>query len=347
MVPAVAGWQCVVCDRHFSAGKAWKHTAGMICAECMQLPRRCSLCGLPVRDGFVQTGDGRIICRREADDVVLKESEAVKLFRRVQREVGWLAEGRIRLRFPEVQVRLYDVDYWNNNDNRTDNHPREDSMRRSGLAQTRRSGRVFRHTILLLSGLPEDELLGVCAHELTHCWINENLPAGRRLQANTVEAICELVAYQYLHGKRMTDQTDRIRANPYTRGKIEEAVALARKFGFFNVLDWVRKGTGAELHAAAMREFVADTTKFASLPADPAGDRRNSPPRRLELQGILGSRIRPLALINGRSFAEGESASVPVGEHKVPLTCLEIAADRVKVRTGNENTPLVLKIGAD
>jgi hypothetical protein len=63
----------------------------------------------------------------------------------------------------------------------------------------------------------------------------------------------------------------------------------------------------------------------------------------LELKGISGTPDRRLAIINGRTFAEGEEGDVPSGGRAARIRVLEIKADSVIVRANNEQLLLRLR----
>src|SRR6516162_3000135 len=73
---------CVVCGKGPLYGHVWLHPRGPVCDDCYKLEHRCSLCGLPVRDGdgSVKTGDGRFICRFDRTNAVLDVAAARDIF---------------------------------------------------------------------------------------------------------------------------------------------------------------------------------------------------------------------------------------------------------------------------
>ena len=53
---------CILCGKGPLAGKIWMSKWGAVCDDCYQKYHdRCSICGLPISDGFVKTADGRFI----------------------------------------------------------------------------------------------------------------------------------------------------------------------------------------------------------------------------------------------------------------------------------------------
>jgi len=66
-------------------------------------------------------------------------------------------------------------------------------------------------------------------------------------------------------------------------------------------------------------------------------------PAALLLQGISGSADRRLAIINGRTLAEGEEADVDVSGTRIHFRCVEIKADAVVVEIGSERRELRMR----
>ncbi|MBG85918.1 MAG: hypothetical protein CMO80_03335 [Verrucomicrobiales bacterium] len=60
--------QCVVCKE----GPLF----GTICTNCGQRKIQCDLCGLPIKDNHLKTGDGRYICQFERNTVIVNEQIA-------------------------------------------------------------------------------------------------------------------------------------------------------------------------------------------------------------------------------------------------------------------------------
>jgi len=105
---------CVVCGKGPLTGRIWISKWGAVCDDCYKLENRCSLCGLPIRDGdgAVKTGDGRFICKFDKPNTVLDAAEAREVFTDARREMVGLYGSGFTLNFPDVTVNLFDVDYW-------------------------------------------------------------------------------------------------------------------------------------------------------------------------------------------------------------------------------------------
>jgi hypothetical protein len=65
----------------------------------------------------------------------------------------------------------------------------------------------------------------------------------------------------------------------------------------------------------------------------------------LILQGISGSGDRRLAIVNGRTLAEGEETEISVGATRIRFRCVEIKADAVVIEMGDNRRELRLRSG--
>lgn len=117
------------------------------------------------------------------------------LFEDTRDDLIALYGGGFKLKYPEVTVKLFDVDYWSEQD-------REDGLDKFGFASTRKTADgQCTHEVVMLSGQLRDAMSAVAAHEYTHLWINENRPSDRVIDRDTIEAICELSAYELMAQK--------------------------------------------------------------------------------------------------------------------------------------------------
>jgi hypothetical protein len=321
---------CAVCGKTPMVGQIWKYRESLFCDDCHKLPARCAHCGLPVKDGFVKTSDGRHYCKTDHPRLVFATNEATRVFTEVGDTIARLTRNTMALRQPVVTVSLFDVDYWNPKD-----APPE--LRRQGFSTTRRTGGDFSHTVVLLSGQPRDDFRSVCAHEYVHLWINENRAADRKLDLDTLEAICELIPYKLSEITRDTNQMHRIRVNPYTRGVITNLIAFEAHHGLDAVLALVKGGKTEKLDteglAAASPPRWAATGAPAELPADVA------------LTGLAGSTGRRLAFINGQLMRAGDRKRIALKGRTVSVRCLEVQEDHAVVQVDDEPRPRTLKLG--
>lgn len=319
---------CVVCGQGPLRGRVWVSNWGPVCDDCSRLENRCSLCALPVRgaDGFVKTGDGRFICRFDKTNAVLEAAPAREIFSETRRALVAQFGSGFALRFPDVTVNLFDVDYWSENG-------RDVGLHKFGFSSTRKAaGGSCTHEVVLLSGRRRDELAATAAHEYTHLWINENRPAERVLDADTTEAICEWAAYRLMAAARQSEQQQRILENPYTQGKTRQVVALAEQRGAAFILDWVKTGTTTNLDSVA-----APPVTHAAVPSLPSN---------LAFTGFATIGTDRLAIINGVVFAAGDRKSIRLRDQRVVVGCREIRSAEVLVETNGAPDLLVLKLAA-
>ncbi|MBI3416080.1 MAG: hypothetical protein HY043_12345 [Verrucomicrobia bacterium] len=331
---------CVVCDKSPLIGKIWLHKAGHVCEDCFKLETRCSICALPVKSDFAKTSDGRIICKFDLKEAVLAADDAQRLFDEARRDLKTMSGGVLVVSTPQIAVNLFDIDYWNSADGR----PLPNELRRAGFSQSRRTGDQFTHSVLLHSGRLRTEMAAVCAHEFTHLWINENKPAARAIESDTIEAVCELVAFRLMASRGVSNQLEKIRSNPYTHGRIETLLEADAQFGLSTVLEWVKSGADTTLDARKLAGFRTDAIisalHTAPAPAPPV-------PATLVLRGILRSGKQRLALINDRSFATNEEAAIRIGPQEWIVRCREIRDDAVVVSVNGSTNLLTLQLGGD
>ena len=325
----------MVCAKGPLVGTIWKHPQhGTICPECKQREERCDVCSLPILKDFLKTRDGRYICKFEKDDVVVDERQAKMMFNQSVKSLLFITRNMMRLRGPAPDVRLFDIDYWNDGS----------SMRRGGFSQTRQVGSRYTHNVILLSGLPKDELVSVSAHEYTHLWINENRKADREIENDTIEAICELVAYKVAQRAGFTNQLRRIETNPYTKGRIKDLLAADKQYGLLRILEWVRTGKNATVSVnTAASSTARATTSTRSSGTRPATTRPAPSTGGLQLSAIIRMARGYRAQINGVFFYTGDLKRVTVDGRPANLQCLRVTEDGALVSV-NRGRPQTLRL---
>jgi hypothetical protein len=197
------------------------------------------------------------------------------------------------------------------------------------------------HTVSILSHLPKERLMAVCAHEFTHAWMGENVSRGRTmaLDKNTLEAFCELVAYKYMQSQQFTRQMEIIKENNYTRGKISVLIAADEQYGFGAVVDWIKSGDDITLEADNLQRIRAingtyvppqQVSPMALLAMPPSAP--TPVPDTLVLKGISGAGQHRFALINNTTFETMEREKVRVGQTNMAVRCLEISDKSVTIQ---------------
>lgn len=325
---------CAVCGAHPLRGKVWKHGTQLICDECAQIKKRCCRCGLPVRDGFAETPDGRFVCKRDLPDTILKVEEARELFMDTRRELGRLYGALLDLRQNDIAVSLFDVDYWNHEKGR----PEAGRLHKRGFSNSRESGGKFYHTVALYSGQSREAIAGVCAHEVTHLWLHENVPAKREIEPQTVEAICEIVAYKLMAARNNTNEMERIRSNEYTQGRIVTMIEAETRLGLQAILEWAKQGEG----------LVLPASMEAPRRAPPEPPRVYVPPaprifESLQVQGIMGTARRRILVINDRRFEAGAEHALEIAGETVRVRCVELTETNAVLDVGGSRRVIDLR----
>lgn len=227
-------------------------------------------------------------------------------------------------------MNLFDVDYWSEKG-------RENSLHKFGFSSTRKtaSGKCT-HEVVLLSGRPRNELAATAAHEYTHLWINENLPKERELDADTTEAVCELVSYLLMGAERQPDMQKRILENPYTNGKIKTLLALEEQRGLGFVLNWVKAGTSTNLESVASAALLA-------TPARPQVKAAPGLPNQLQFTGRFVIGTNQAAIINGTGFEAGDRKFIRLRNRTAVVICRKIGERDVLVESNGVAVTLPLE----
>lgn len=308
----------------------------MVCSNCAVLPR-CFICGMPAYKG-TQLQDGRWLCARDAQVAVMDASDIQNTFSEVRNDLDGMYS-----RFTSFPTNIdvsaidrVDVDSMFQLVGNSFESPNV-----LGVTERISNDGITRYKIGLLTGQPPAQLEEVCAHELSHAWVGENVPKERhdRLARDAEEGFCEMMGYLYMDSKGEEEEKRRVLANTYTRGQVKLFIEAEQQYGFDEILDWMQYGEDPKLeegHLDMIRDVkmpAANTPKYI--------DRANgvytsvvyapSVPTTIELQGIMWGSM-PSAIINGQSFFEGDELKVPVGNTKVTIRCLTIHKTAVRIK---------------
>jgi len=317
--PRTANYHCLICGKG-PLTHVWMHPRGPICEDCEQIKERCSVCGLPVRDGdgHIKTEDGRFICKWDKTSVVLTLEQAQDLFDKTRDEVVDLYGPRFVLKYNDVTVKLFDVDYWSEKQGET-------GMHKFGFSHTRKTsdGRCT-HEVVLLSGRTREEMIATAAHEYTHLWINENRPDDHTIDPDTVEAICELTAYKLMQKKNLPELQKRILDNPYTNGKIKTLIGVEHDGGTDYVMKWVKESKDEAFDASANLPVLgaAKPVEFNYQPKPLAAG--------LKFTGTMDiGRLQ--AVINGVAFSPGDEKTLRLQDRSLKVRCDQIDGNHVRI----------------
>jgi len=313
-----------------------------VCSDCIKLPR-CAICGLPVKDG-TELPDGRYLCARDAKTVVLKADDARQICGQVKDDLDRLFSRFTS--FPtNVDVSVIDrVDVDSMFITQGNNFESPDLL---GCIRPETANDQTRYKMKLLTGLPVAQLKETCAHEYSHAWVGENVPKERRarLGRDAEEGFCELVGYLLMDSQNEEVEKKRVLQNHYTRGQIDLFIEAEKRYGFDQVLDWMKYGEGAQLeagHVDELRDVKMPAAKStANNPAIYVNNHNTNPPASapatIKLQGILWGN-QPLAIINGCSFFANELHQVKIGGTNVTIRCLEIGKKSVHIQNVDSGT---------
>jgi hypothetical protein len=200
-----------------------------------------------------------------------------------------------------------------------------------------------RYKMSLLTGLPLAQLKETCAHEYSHAWVGENVPKARRarLGRDAEEGFCELVGYLLMDSQNEAVEKRRVLQNHYTRGQIDLFIEAEKRYGFDQVLDWMKYGVDAQLeagHVDELRDVKMPSAKPVandSIPAAPINNNNTNhlatAPATIKLQGVLWGN-QPVAIINGLSFFAKDQKQVKIGGTNVTIRCLEIGKKTVRIQ---------------
>jgi hypothetical protein len=211
-----------------------------------------------------------------------------------------------------------------------------------GLTRSRvRNKTEFEHDIYLASGLGRARLAAVIAHEYTHTWIHENIPASRTLEKDSVEGFCELVAYKLMTQRGEELEKKIILGNAYTRGQVNAFIQAENAHQFHRVVKWLKTGVDDSLVESSTQALVLkkDSTE---LVWPPPTARLTQVPDRLELRGISGSSSRRYALVNNCTVTAGDDARIRVGNSHVNARCLEVRSQSVVLHVDGQRRPIEL-----
>ncbi len=338
VVLVVRADNCAICGKEIT-GRVFLMTDKVtgekveVCSDCIQLPT-CFICGLPVKDGL-QLPDGRWLCARDAKTAVLNIDDVQRIFGDVQDDLDNLF-SRFTIFPTNLDVSVIDRVDVNSMFELIGNEFESPNV--LGITQPVVTDGVKRYKIALLTGQPENQLEEVCAHELSHAWVGENVSPERhaRLARDAEEGFCEMMGYLLVDSKGDEGEKKRVMANAYTRGQVKLFVQAEQEYGMDEVLDWMQYGAESKLEPGHVDEI-----RDVKLPVNSPGSRAYavepfrasapSAPATIELQGILWGAM-PSAIINGRSFFAGDEFPVRVGNAKVTIRCLAIMKNAVKIQ---------------
>ncbi|MBL9170377.1 MAG: hypothetical protein JNN07_21760 [Verrucomicrobiales bacterium] len=344
---ADSGSFCAICgersfgDMYFMKDKV-RSSKVVVCERCAKLPQRCSSCGLPVFVGGKVLSDNRSLCAVDMPLAVLDQDVAVAIYEDVKRDLFSLMNGLGVLPDRNITVRLVDQRQLARVFAGIPTAHPDASLQ--GVTRTRRfSKEGLEHEIFLCLGLPRNRLAAVAAHEYAHAWVHENVPVERVLDRDTVEAFCELAAFEVMRQRGDQVEMGMIRENTYTRGKIDVLLKASADYQFHRVAQWMKAGTDETLERERMHRVTSlkpsDAPSFGYLAVVQA-----RVPEILVLKGLSGTPPKQFALINDATLRVGEEARVRVAQTNVLVRCVEIREQSVTVRINGASEVTELRL---
>lgn len=312
----------------------------LVCSNCVFNLPRCYLCGLPIKKGDeVQLPDGRYLCARDAKTAVMDADSARQICATVKQDLD--QQFSRFTSFPtNVDVAVIDridVDSMFG----TTGHDFE-SPDLLGCIQPVRIDGVKRYHMSLMIGLPLADLKETCAHEYSHAWVGENVSPERhaRIDRDSEEGFCEMMGYLLMDAQGEEAEKRRVLANFYTRGQVQVFIAAEQRYGFEDILDWMRYGVTSRLDQEHLDEVRDVQIPAATIPAKPTlaipftiGPSKPvaSQEVAISLQGIIwGS--SPVAIINGHSFFLNDVIDIRLGGTNAAIRCEAIEPRRVRIQ---------------
>ncbi|MDB6059171.1 MAG: hypothetical protein JWO95_3015 [Verrucomicrobiales bacterium] len=313
-----------------------------VCDQCHNIGARCSVCGLHIKEKGIRTGDGRWICSRDVPVVVMDEDAARTLFESAREAAVDVVGNFFALTNPAVNVRVTDV---------FDRKTGADKLHTVAISKSTDSGSGVVHYVSVYTGSWKRHAFYSCVHEYTHLWINENI-GEHKIEDNTREGLCELVAYKVAEARGDAAEQKRILANTYTKGRIKDLVQYATEEDLQTVLNWIPHGTTRVL-AEGMATATALKNKAPEIPLDvriaqaqsfaPVRPRNDA----LALNGIIHTPRGTVILLNGGLIlAKGQSGVMKLHGEQTRVRCVEIqtGAATVEVATLSSTNAVTLKL---
>ena len=346
LAAADAPKRCAACQRLLAGTFFWATSPALkekqaVCEACRKLKTQCAICQLPIPDPRHALDDKRVLCDRDFAAGIFDEKEALRVFEEAKRDVHRMLRNYGVLPDDNITVSLV------NGKMLAQLYQSLPSVHDSGLLGLTKTemaspGRQFRHSIYLINGLGRARLAATAAHEFTHAWMHENIPETRKLEKDTIEGFCELVAFKLMSERRDEVEKKVILANAYTRGQVNAFVQAENEMQFSRVINWLKTGVDEQLAEANPRQVLAVKNEPPPIVWPPPSALVTAVPGTLLLKGISGTPARRFALINDATLAKNEEARVRVGSSNVVLRCLEIRPRSVLVQLRGGTGPFEL-----
>jgi hypothetical protein len=337
---------CVVCQKNITQRvylftNPYAAEKQRVCSTCAPLDTICAICKLPVRSGSTKLSDGRLLCASDAKEAVLTQDGLDEIYREVKRDLFRMLAGNV---LPDKNVI---VELAGRNDLerrvRTQRFPHDKNVT-LGVTETRGKSGQFEHHISILSGLRKSRVAAVCAHEYTHAWLHENVVAGRKLDSDTIEGFCELVAFKLCSDRNDAAERKIILDNSYTSGQIHSLVKAEDRYRFPEIVKWMKDGVDDKVDFRNTARVLVRNHDDAPIQVAWQPVKPTAVPDTLVLRGISGTPQRRFALVNDTTLQKGEQAKVRVGSSNVVVRCVEISDASVVLTVNGASEPTQLSL---
>jgi len=317
------------------------------CNECARWPYACFACGLPARKDALKLSDGRVLCARDTKTAVIDPDEAKRLCAEAKEDLDKLLSRFVA--FPN-NVDLAIVDRVNllalfkmpGNDYECPNV--------LGYFRVLTNHNQIQNEISVMSALRAAQLKATCAHEYGHAWVHQNVSEERRrsLARDAEEGFCELTGYLLMDSQREEEQERAILRNGYTHGQIDLFIETEKRYGFNDIVDWMKYGLDAALDSGDLNRIrnvkPARLTQTTAVTSPSFSGNQAPVPDKLMLKGISWSKNKRLALVNNQSFEPGESGKVRLGTTNVTIRCLEVRENSARIQVLDSGEEIELSL---
>jgi len=313
-----------------------------VCDACIHVDGVCFVCTLPVKLNYLSLDHRRLLCEQDAKLAVFSQGDLERIWEEVRRDLAGTFSGFGTLP-KNFTVSLVDRNQLAKaHKNQFSWH---DKAMTTGLTCTRsKNATEFEHTVYLLNGLKPASMAAVCAHEYAHAWLQENVGRERRLDGDTLEGFCELVAYKLMEQRGEPVEKKVILANAYTRGQINILLQAEEKFQFYRILQWLKLGVDDRIDKNNLESLLKLQKGPAPALVWDAQPLPTSVPDILILKGISGSAQRRFALINDCTLQKNEEGKVRVGTSNLVVRCLEISERSVLIQPRGSGEKIELSL---
>ena len=352
-IPAFAGADqfCDVCKEKLVA-KYYVRTDNYhdkkrnLCEACDKLTSLCVVCHMPVHPNFgLHLPDERQYCPEDAETAVMTEDLAATLFAKAKQEAMDLLSPYPPIPQWSIETHLVTREEFNREYRRKPGIDDPSKLLGLTFSLPDKEGKL-KHDIYLLHGIPRDEFLSVCVHEYTHTWLNEHQKKTRQLHKDSLEGVCELVAYKVVSKLGFEQEKKRILDNNYTHGQIASLVEAEKEYGFHRLVRWIMDGVDSWVDTGKLPRLLVlkEAQDPAPLLPNWGPSKPTAVPDTLILRGLSGTGAHRYALINNATLSVGEQTRVRVGPSNQLVRCLSIASNTVTLQVSGEPAPRQLEL---